>query len=149
MEKMKHRIKGNKKRKIIKKTKSSSFKIGLNFKFFILIIMTIFLFIFNFLDNEIKELKEIKEVKEVKEVKEEEKINPNYIMYKGSRIQKNKLWADYFSRISFQNQNESDEKQILNELFNLSEYSTYPNIKNEYKKRFLNFFLRIKGETCK
>ena len=143
MKKMKHRIKRNKKRKIIKKTKSSSFKIGLKFKFFILIIMTIFLFIFNFLDNEIKELKEIKEVKEVKE---EEKINPNYIMYKGSRIQKNKLWADYFSRISFQNQNESDEKQILNELFNLSEYSTDPKIKNEYKNRFLKFFSELKGK---
>ena len=143
MKKMKHRIKRNKKRKIIKKTKSSSFKIGLKFKFFILIIMTIFLFIFNFLDNEIKELKEIKEVKEVKE---EEKINPNYIMYKGSRIQKNKLWADYFSRISFQNQNESDEKQILNELFNLSEYSTDPNIKNVYKIRFMNFISELKGK---
>ena len=120
MKKMKHRIKRNKKRKIIKKSKSSPFKIGLKFKFFILIIMSIFLFIVKFLDNEIKE---------VKEIKKEEKIDPNYIMYKGSRVQKNKLWADYFSRISFQNQNESDEKQILNELFNLSEYSTDPNFK--------------------
>ena len=134
MKKMKYRQKRSKKRKLIKKSKSSQIKIDLKYKFFILIIMTIFLFIFK------------SSVNKIKEVKEEEKIDPNYIMYKGYRIQKNKLWADYFSRISFQNQNESDEKQILNELFNLSEYSTDPNIKNVYKIRFMNFISELKGK---
>ena len=61
-------------------------------------------------------------------------------MYKGSKILKTKLLTEYFSRISIAQQNQDNEKEFLNRLIKLSEYSNKPNEKNKYKNQFLNYF---------
>ena len=61
-------------------------------------------------------------------------------MYKGSIILKTKLLKDYFSRISIAQQNQDNERNVLNKFLNLSEYSNVPNEKNKYKNQFLNYF---------
>ena len=65
-------------------------------------------------------------------------------MYKGTKIKKTKLLTDYFSRISFDKQKKDKERKFLDDLMNLSEYSSIPNIKNKIKNQFLNYFSKIK-----
>ena len=128
MKKIKFHKKRNKKEKLVQNPKIFLIAIGLLLnKIFILII--IIFFIFKFKKNKIKQ---------------PETISPNEIMYKGSIILKTKLISDYFSRISIEEQKEEHEKQNLNKLLNLSEYSDDINEKNNYKNQFLKFFSKIK-----
>ena len=119
-----------KRKRKTKKPKTFLIKVCLYFTTFIIVILLLF-FIFKFRKNEIKE---------------QETISPNEIMYKGSKILKIQLIEDYFSRISIDEQNKDNERNILNKLFNLSEYSNEPNEKNKYKNVFLNFFSNIKNK---
>ena len=133
MKKIKFNKKRNKKEKLVKKSKIFVFIIDVGLlliKFFILIII-IFL-IFKFRRNKIKET---------------EINDPNEIMYKGTRIQKNKILADYFSRISIEEQNKAHERKILDKLFNLPYYSNENNKKNDIKNQFMNFFFKIKEKN--
>ena len=120
-----------KRKRKTKKPKTFLIKVCLYFTTFIIVILLLLFVIFKFRKNEIKE---------------QETISPNEIMYKGSKILKIQLIEDYFSRISIDEQNKDNERNILNKLFNLSEYSNEPNEKNKYKNVFLNFFSKIKNK---
>ena len=120
-------VKSNKKQNKNKKIKISLIIFSLNYAIFIIIEIIIF-FIFKLKANKFKD-KEIIKI-----------ISPNEIMYKGSIILKTKLLNDYFSRISIAQQNQDNERNVLNEFLNLSEYSNVSNEKNKYKNQFLNYF---------
>ena len=130
MKKVKFYKKQKRKRKI-KISKKVLIKIIINLTIFIIIAIIIIFFIFKLRENEFKE-PEIIEITET--------IFPKEIMYKGAKILKTQLLADYFSRISINEQNNDDERIILNKMLNLSEYSKDPSIKNKYKNQFLNYF---------
>ena len=133
MKKVKFHKKRNKKEKLVKKSKIFVFVIDIGLiliKIFILIII-IFL-LFKFRRNKIKET---------------EINDPNEIMYKGTRIQKNKLLVDYFSRISIEEQNKDHERKTLDKLFNLPDYTYENNIKNDIKNQFMNFFSKLKKKN--
>ena len=132
MKKVKFHKKRNKKEKLFIKPKIDLIAIDICLiliKIFILII--IIFFIFKFRTNKIKET---------------EINDPIEIMYKGTRIKKNKLLKDYFSRISIKEQNEDHERNTLDKLFNLSEYSNEPDIKSDIKNKFMNYFSKLKGK---
>ena len=65
-------------------------------------------------------------------------------MYKGSKITKKKLLADYFSRITIKDKNKEDERKTLNKLLKLREYAQDKNSKYKQKNQFLNYFSKIK-----
>lgn len=120
-------VKSNKKQNKNKKIKISLIIFSLNYAIFKIIEIIIF-FIFKLKAKKFKD-KEIIKI-----------ISPNEIMYKGSIILKTKLLKDYFSRISIAQQNQDNERNVLNKFLNLSEYSNVPNEKNKYKNQFLNYF---------
>ena len=120
------------KRKLAKKYKTFLIKVSLYFTILILIIILIIFVIFKFARNKIKD---------------EEIIGPNEIMYKGSKMLKTQLLDDYFSRISIEEQKKDNEREELIKLFNLTDYSNEPNIKNKCKNEFLNYFSLLNNKS--
>ena len=120
------------KRKLAKKYKTFLIKVSLYFTILILIIILIIFVIFKFARNKIKD---------------EEIIGPNEIMYKGSKMLKTQLLDDYFSRISIEEQKKDNEREELIKLFNLTDYSNEPNIKNKCNNEFLNYFSVLNNKS--
>ena len=130
----------NKKRKF-KSSIKLLIKILIYLTIFIIITIIILLFIFQFRGNTLKV--GIKIIKP----KKPETISPNEIMFKGSKILKTQLLTDYFSRISIEEQNKSDEMILLSNYLNLSENSNDPKERNKIKNKFLNYFSQLKNKT--
>ena len=127
-------VKYYKKLNKIRKSKNSKkllIKIFLNFAIFILIIRIMIFFIFQFRRNKI-----IKP----------ETISPDEIIFKGSKILKTQLLSDYFSRVSMEERNASNENILLDNYLNLSD-SNEPKEKSKIKNQFLNYFSQLKNKT--
>ena len=75
----------------------------------------------------------------------ENEINNNdSLLYKGSKIKKNKLLANYLSRISGGEEKIANEKRRFYKYFNLSEYTSDPISQNYFKNQFIGMFAKIK-----
>ena len=127
-------VKYYKKLNKIRKSKNSKkllIKIFINLAIFIVIIRIMIFFIFQFRRNKI-----IKP----------ETISPDEIIFKGSKILKTQLLSDYFSRVSMEERNASNENILLDNYLNLSD-SNEPKEKSKIKNQFLNFFSQLKNKT--
>ena len=75
-----------------------------------------------------------------KKILENEIIDKDEILYKGSKIKKEKLITDYLSRISGNKEKVSKENQTLHKYLYLPEYTNDPIAQNTYKNQFFDFF---------
>jgi len=127
MKKTKYKKKRRKKRKIIKRKKSKSFIIKNRLTKYISIAILIILYIL------------IQFYKEKYLENDTEKI-----IYKGFKIQKEKLIKDYLSRFSNNEEAINKENQTLYQFFYFPEYSKEQMNKGNYKNQFFEFFSKIK-----
>ena len=132
MKRVKFTKKRNKKRKINEIKSDLSLKIKvINLISKVLFITFIIMVIFQTKSHKKKNL-------------ENEIIDKDEILYKGSKIKKEKLITDYLSRISGNEQKVAKENETLHKYLYLPEYTNDPIAQNTYKNQFFDLFSKIK-----
>ena len=78
---------------------------------------------------------------------DKDKNNSEITYYKGEKIEKTKIFEEYFSRVPNDQRIVGNEKSKILRNFNLSLYSKAPKIKNKLKSKYMDLFSKLKKKN--